>query len=192
MNYRLTTFLSLFIVYQSVAQTPDYDSIYFRNNCVVLDAKESIQEERADLIYQWTFAEDVIVYGETVEHCFDSLGAYDVVLSVVDPQVNTLFQEEWLFQITITESYKLSFGLNKEGGKMVTASSNLLFQNAPERVDFFWDFGDGTFDIGEEVAHEYAHGGSYLVRLLAKVEDQGEIINLAQTQTIIIEENEDI
>ncbi|MEP3389102.1 MAG: PKD domain-containing protein [Reichenbachiella sp.] len=192
MKYPIALIFSLFVISRSVAQTLDYDSVYLLNNCVVLDAKESIQEEREDLIYQWTFEKGEVAYGQIVEYCYDSLGTYEAVLSVIDPQVNALFQEEWFFQVTITENYNLSFGIKKQGGYFISAFPKLSFQNAPEQVDFFWDYGDGNFDVGKNVEHEFPKAGSYLVRLLARVEYQGEVINLVQTKTIVIEGYEGI
>jgi hypothetical protein len=33
------------------------------------------------------------------------------------------------------------------------------------KLDYFWNFGDGTFGIGPSVEHTYAHGGTYTVTL---------------------------
>ncbi|WP_176214831.1 PKD domain-containing protein [Reichenbachiella faecimaris] len=191
MKYLVVLILGVF-VNNSVAQTSDYDSVYLLNNCVVLDAKESIQADRADLIYKWTFANDTIKYGEVAAHCYDSLGTYDIVLSVIDPQANALFEEEWLFQVTIAENYRLSFELQRQGSNIISAIPTLSFQNAPNRIGYFWDFGDGKFATGEEVEHEYLQEGRYHVRLLAKVEGQDQIINLSLNRTIVIEGDEDI
>lgn len=184
--------LTLFAVGNVAAQFSDYDSTYLLNNCVVLDAKESIQEQREDLIYKWTFGEGATSHGEVVEHCYDSLGTYEVVLSIIDPLLNASFQEEWLFQVAITENYKLTLGVQKQGASGISFSSKLVYQNAPEEVNFFWDYGDGTFGIGEEVEHKYKREGQYQIRLLAKIEDQGAIIHLAQTRTIIIDGDDEI
>ncbi len=178
----LAVFMSSLIVFGQ----GDYDSIYLVRNCVILDAKESVQEEREDLIYKWNFGDGDEGHGEIVEHCYDSLGMYDVILSIIDPTVVSLFQNEWIFQVTITEDYQLSFGLS-QSELTVAVRSNLTYDEKPEAVSYYWDFGDGVFEYGDEVAHTYNAPGEYDVRLLSEVTNENDIINLSKTITIKIE-----
>ncbi|UXX80064.1 PKD domain-containing protein [Reichenbachiella carrageenanivorans] len=190
MKYLIAFILHFMISSYTVAQTADYDSVYLINNCVELDATGSVQEDRKDLVYQWTFGEGILKYGVKVNHCYSYLGTYEVVLSVIDPQINALFQKEWTCQVEVTENYHLSIDISKDVDKSITASSILSCPSTSGQSDFFWDYGDGTYDVGKEVIHKYPRAGSYSVRLLAQVIHQNDTINLVQTTTLSIQDDE--
>ena len=181
--------ISLFFTVASLAingQEVDYDSIYFLKNCIVLDARESIDEEREDLIYKWQFGDGEVDGGETVEHCYDSLGTYQVVLSIIDPSIVSQFQDEWIFEITISEDYLIGFDID-HSDKTISCKSKLTHDSNPDDMEFFWDYGDLQFGIGDEVSHRYDSAGNYPIRLLAMVTEGDETIELSASQTIKIQ-----
>lgn len=167
-------------------QSMDYDSLYLVRNCIVLDAKESVQEEREDLVYNWNFGDGSVGYGEVVEHCYDSLGTFNVVLSIMDPSVASMIPDEWEFDMIISEDYLLSFELKESKAQTIELTSDISFQSAPSEVSFFWDFGDGQYEMGEKAIHRYDSAGQYNIRLLAKIMNDDERISLSYTETIEI------
>ena len=181
--------LSLFILCLSVfnlaSAQSDYDSMYLVRNCIVLDARESTDEERADLIYRWEFGDGTKGYGQVVSHCFDTLGNYKVILSIIDPSLLLQFKDEWNFEITISEDYQLSFGI-VQSSLGITCRSGLTAKEQPDKVNYYWDYGDQNYSIGEEVSHTYHSPGSYQVRLLAEVFNGDDIIRLSNMKTIQI------
>ena len=177
--------LLLLIYNKAVGQQPDYDSLYLLKNCVTLDAKESVDEDRDDLIYKWQFGDGGEGSGQVVEHCYDSLGTYDVTLAIIDPSVVSLFQDEWNFEVTIKEDYLISFG-TKQKGLTVTCRSSLSYDEKPADVVYFWDYGDGKFQIGDEVSHTYDSAGTYTIRVLAQVTEDVEVIQLSTAKNVKI------
>lgn len=186
-RYIIVLFIQFFFYHQLIAQEVDYDSTILIRNCVVLDAKESIQEERDDLIYKWNFGDGAIGVGEVVEHCYDVLGTYEVNLTIVDPELLIMTDNEWLFEVVINADYSLSMGVNKGNKNKIRLSSNLAYQDKPDQVNYFWDFGDGNYGVGENLTHSYSEAGNYSVRLLAKVEFEGEILSISTKQKIQID-----
>ncbi|MEP5071053.1 MAG: PKD domain-containing protein, partial [Crocinitomicaceae bacterium] len=124
----ISTLLLLGVGHSIIGQNLDYDSLYLLKNCITLDAKESIDEDRADLIYKWQFGDGEEGSGQVVEHCFDSLGSYNVKLSIIDPSVVSIFQDEWNFEVTITEDYLISFA-TEQSGLAISCESFLTYDS---------------------------------------------------------------
>lgn len=185
-KYFMLVLVLLFPFSKGMAQLTDYDSIYLIRNCVILDAKESVQDERDDLIYTWTFGDGTVGSGEIVEHCYDSLGTYEVMLSIIDPTESVQFQDEWFYEVEIGEDYSISFGINSQQNKTLSMTSQLFYLDKPKAIQFFWDFGDGKYGIGEKIKHTYKNAGEYAIRLLARVDGEEEIVSLSKSKTIQI------
>lgn len=180
--------LSITLILLSVkvfGQQSDYDSIYFYQNCIILDAKESTDQQRDDLLYHWNFGDSTKLSGQIVEHCYDSLGTYEIVLSIADTTATSLFVDEWNFEMVIKEDYLLSFGYSQTGNE-VSFITNLKAKDQPEHVQYFWDFGNGLFDVGSETSHAFEKSGSFDIRLLAVIVNGDDQLELSSTKTIQI------
>ena len=182
---KILLFFSLIPYLTSNAQIKDYYSSILFKNCITLDAKESIQEERTDLIYNWQFGDGQSGQGEVIEHCYDSVGTYQVTLSIVDPSVVALFADEWNFEVTIEDDYNLSFQ-QVQNKNEVLFQSKLSSNEVPDEITYCWDFGDGNFAVGQTVTHQYKEDGNYQVRLMAEIKNSDEYLQLANSQSIVI------
>jgi hypothetical protein len=179
--------LSLLLVWTvAKTQTHDYDSTLLLKNCITLDAKESVDEERNDLIYNWKFGDGEEGIGQVVDHCYANLGTYTIELSVIDTTISSLFQEEWFYDVTIEKAYSITMNIRKESDLSIVCEPILSTSEKPELVAYFWDFGDGKYDVGDKVIHRYDTTGTFSIRLLAKVTAEDEVIKLSTTKSIKI------
>ena len=184
----LTLLIVAGFLVKAKSQQSDYDSLLLVRNCVILDAKESIQEERDDLIYQWSFGDGAEAYGEMVEHCYDKIGDYGVILSVIDPESEVLFHDDYHFEISVSGEFSLSFVVSASGSGIV-CQSKLNSRKKPKSVTYCWDFGDGHFGTGQVVSHQFDMPGQYNIRLYAEVAHDEGVEPLAQSKQVTIETN---
>lgn len=166
----------------------DYPSFVLNRNCIELDASQSVQEERIDLIYKWNFGDDTEQYGKLVAHCYDSKGTYPIILSVIDPITSGLHRNEWKFDVEIKDDFDLLFKIIESNTNTVTLSPSVNSIMEDFETIYFWDYGDGKFGIDSLHNHIYDEPGSYTIRLLAEITVPGEEpFNLSNTQQITIQ-----
>jgi len=143
--------------------------------------------------YFWDFGDNQTATGQFVEHTFSPspTGYYNVTLTTLtnnnssDSCVAVSVQQVWIS--------------NGGGGDCesyftydyVALSVNFnAFTNSPNYTFYTWEFGDGTTGSGEEITHNYANPGSYLVHLHAFdsvncVSDYTEWITLGDTVSVL-------
>jgi len=166
----------------------DYPDFVLNRNCIELDASQSIQEERKDLIYKWSFGDKTEQHGKIVEHCYNSKGAYQVILAVIDPITSALHNNEFKFEVEIKDDFELSFDISEPDKSQVTLSPSITSAMIDFNAVYFWDYGDGNFGTENQHDHLYDHSGNYTIRLLAEitVADE-EPLKLSNSQTITIQ-----
>ncbi len=121
--------------------------------------------------YLWTFGDDSLEITEDAEHFYALPGAYDVSHSIgtVD-QFQTACvagSAERVFvdgnTSTCDSSLFLDIDLGDGTSSLPFEAQVALLGEGLVITDPFWDYGDGTSDVGVSAAHIYAYPGEYQV-----------------------------
>ena len=122
--------------------------------------------------WHWDFGDGTIANIQSPTHTYQSLGTYQVCLSIWD---NNMCQSLFCDSIDVDTTNMLvtpQFSYVNIGNNMMlfnnmtTISSNLLRMETTN-IFYLWDFGDGTTSTMENPIHTYLDNGEYGVCLTA-------------------------
>jgi len=124
------------------------------------------------LLYLWTFGDDSLWIGQSAEHFYALPGAYDVSHSI--GTVDSLFQTACVAgsaervyvngnTSTCDSSLFLDLNLGDGMGVLPFEAQIAVLDGALVIAETFWDYGDGTSDVGISATHAYAYPGEYQV-----------------------------
>ncbi|MGD1845394.1 MAG: PKD domain-containing protein [Salibacteraceae bacterium] len=159
--------------------------------CYTLDASESVDSMRQDLVYEWDLGGKERVVGTVATACFTSPGYHKIWLSVRDTVTGTIdvkvhpeelyiepnlyFKVRGLHRMGTTlvfdGSHYLSGGTSKSFAWNHKDEYALLEANENENLitsrtrTLIWDFGDGTLRVGSKVPHVFRETGTYRITL---------------------------
>lgn len=111
--------------------------------------------------YNWEFSDGSQLTGSSVQHSFNTSGAFDLTLYTTDQNgcVDTSFTSSIAEIIGYADNFIASTN-SVCAGSSVTFTSNT---NGATSVD--WDFGDGNQGTGATVTHTYQNPGQYDVTM---------------------------
>ena len=116
--------------------------------------------------YFWDFGDNFTSSLENPEHSYTQSGVYNVTITVVDDsntsssRVSTLFIKDNLPPSPIIESLNIS-----KVGHVIEFSAHPTYDEDREIIEYFWDFGDGTYSNEETKKHIYLEEGEKTVIL---------------------------
>jgi outer membrane protein OmpA-like peptidoglycan-associated protein len=133
------------------------------------------------LNHEWDFGDKSKKEGTNVRYCFPGPGKYRINLDLTDKRTGNLFFRKLTYNIDIIEieqpfitSPDIAFtGENIEFNGLKSYCPGYTI------TGYFWDFGDGTYGIGEKADHKYVTNGEPDVKLglTLKSEKTGDIIS---------------
>ncbi|MFW6100980.1 MAG: PKD domain-containing protein [Bacteroidota bacterium] len=117
--------------------------------------------------YVWNFSDGAKVTGKEVTHCFPGPGKYRVQLNIEDKKTDSIYytQSDYEFVVEAKAEPHIrsrdAFIVNKE------MEFDGLRSELPglQKVDYYWDFGDGTLEDGSSANHTFKKKGNYRVTL---------------------------
>jgi len=140
-----------------------------------------IKEYEWDLNADTSFNPDYV--GEELTYEFDELGTHEVALRTTDTLGESNI-ETFEFEVTNLEpSISPQFTTEADVGDEVRFEVNT---DAPGDADIdqvIWDLGDGTYQTGHEIRHEYLISGEYDVTVIA-IDEAG--LTVSDTEEIIV------
>jgi hypothetical protein len=143
------------------------DSIQKNYYCFLFSEENYIENDSVRVRFEWSFSDGTILEGMEVEHCFDGPGRYTVLLKTIQTYADTNFVTETVTELELVDHEQVV--IDSPDSCMVndTVSFSGLDYNLPGFLanEYFWDFGDGTLEIGAELSHVYTEPGSYTVQL---------------------------
>lgn len=140
---------------------------------VRFDATASSSPNGAIVSYDWNFADGESGEGRTAEHTFTEKGIYPVVLTVTDASnaVARVTHNVQALSLPPLASFSYSPYMAPKGSAVTFDASGSTDPDG-EIVDYLWDFGDGSTDVGAIVDHVFATAQKYTVRLTV-IDDDG-------------------
>jgi PKD repeat protein len=130
----------------------------------------------------WHFGDSTTSTGQNVGHTYPGPGSYYACMTEIDPATGATLCS-YCTTITVSSNGNCSFSVTSSPGNpsVVTFTGNSLIGTS-----FFWDFGDNSTGVGQNITHTYASPGVYNVCLSIGV---GGVITCTYCQTITIPGN---
>lgn len=130
---------------------------------------DSSASEGSNLIYIWNFADDtepITTTMPTVEHVYDSLGCYDVILTAMNSQGNDSTMQEICLITAPTANFSSTSPVD-EFYRQIDFTDTSNFGGDADGVTCDWQFGDGQSEVLNppcHTSHDY-DWGTYHVSL---------------------------
>ncbi|MFY0607485.1 MAG: PKD domain-containing protein [Cyclobacteriaceae bacterium] len=162
----MTNFAFLLWFAMILSSNEDFPSVIESRSCVVLDLGLSVQFENKNLIYLWDFGDGQTGSGLLAEHCYDSAGTYEAVLSIIEPKSGHKFSDDFFVEVEIRPDVSLEINRNSDQTAWVGEVKGL---DSSIAVDYFWSVAGQVF-IGSSLMKDEITA-SDTIRLLARFND---------------------
>ena len=157
---------------------------------VLLDGSESTDDTGIET-FEWDLGDGTTASGVTaVEHTYEAPGEYQVTLTVTDAEG---LADTALEVISVNEPNLPPEAVIEADATAVKPGQEIIFDGSGSSdadgylIDFQWDLGDGSTDLGDTITHSYAEPGLYLVTL--RVTDDAGAVSDA-TVEVTVEDDE--
>ena len=114
--------------------------------------------------WNWDFGDGTTSTLQNPSHTYSSVGTFTVSLTVVNFSTGCDYTTTTLIRVANEQALftASSLELCRNSSTRFTATS---MQGSPAIVSFEWNFGDGSFDTGNNIIHTYIQKGLYTVSL---------------------------
>lgn len=152
----------------TIIRKTDCKELVDNSYCYQFLEENAVKYDTVPFLYKWKFGDGSTGVGAVVEHCYSGPGKYIVQLDVVNlvtketiynEKTDTLILEN-VEQPYITGPDKFSPGKNI---KLNAKETNLPGWNIDR---YYWNFGDETIAVGEQVDKIYSKQGIYNIQLI--------------------------
>ncbi|MHA1266981.1 MAG: PKD domain-containing protein [Candidatus Helarchaeota archaeon] len=149
------------------------DKTVVEDDIVFFDGSASYDTNGYIVYYSWDFGDGTFGAGVNPQHQYTTAGVYTVTLEVIDDEGLT-DSDELLVTVNNIEPLAIA-GPDQEtivGESILFDGSNSL--DTPSDLpllSYYWDFGDGTSEIGMTTFHRYTECGEYTVTLTVTDDD---------------------
>ena len=150
--------------FPAFSECPDQQDESF---CYYFSETGSLDLDTTSLKYEWDFGDGNKVRNIEAEHCYAETGSYIVSLNVIDTLTGEVYFSEATYDLIIEpieQPYITAIDTAKVNER-IEFDSELSAIRSFEPEEYFWDFGDGNLEKGEEVNHTYTSPGVYFIRL---------------------------
>ena len=166
------------------------DSLQKNSYCYRFFEANAVKLDTVPFRYEWKFGDGNIAVGPVVEHCFNGPGTYFVqldVLNLVTGEITYNEKQDTLVLRDIEQPYITGPDTIYTGKKLKLDAKST---NLPgwKIAQYYWNFGDETFDIGIEVDKLYKKSGIYNIQLIvtSEPEEGGKIREGCVSKNIIV------
>ncbi len=143
--------------------------------------------------YEWDFGDGHKIRAEKCRYCFSKPGSYPVKLNIIEKNSGELFYNHATYTLTVEDPP----GLYITGSDMAATDDEMILDASKsylkdhELLGFFWAFGDGTYNRGKRVKHNYKKEGTYTLELgvTARNTKTLKIEKFKLEKTIVVKDN---
>ena len=127
------------------------------------------------VIYEWEFSDGTIKSGLRVEHCFPGAGKYWAKLNIIDNSITYTFYTQTSMEFELVDHIQAYITCNDVG----IIESDMEFSGLKSYLpgynteEYVWDFGDGNFNTGPDIIHQFNEPGIYDVKMGVKDYSEG-------------------
>jgi len=119
------------------------------------------------VVYEWEFSDGTKIRGLIVEHCLPGAGNYWAKLNIVDNSTSNTFFTQTSMEFELVDHIQ-PYISSREAGII---NSSMQFSGQESYLpgfsieEYVWDFGDGIFNTGPDIEHQFENTGIYAVKL---------------------------
>ena len=132
---------------------------------VTFDGSTTVNPDTTISEYRWDFGDGETARGEIVQHEYESIGNYQVRLSVLDSAGSTSTINRTIEVTAVPEAGFAYEPTQPMQGQTVRFDASRSTDLDDDIVSYAWDFGDGSMSQGSAVTHEFDRYGEYPVTL---------------------------
>jgi outer membrane protein OmpA-like peptidoglycan-associated protein len=150
-----------------IPQLFDCDTMLENNYCFEFWDEQYPDIDSIPVVYEWEFSDGTKKKGLRVEHCLPGAGKHWAKLNIIDNTTNDLFITQSTIEFEL-EDHIQPYIISKETEIInETMEFSGLNSNLPgySIEEYVWDFGDGAFETGPEVEHQFITTGVHAIKL---------------------------
>lgn len=134
-----------------------------------LDASDT-----SSLVHEWTFGDGTRERNLKAKHCYSSPGNYLVQLNIIQKVSGEIFSSEASYTLSVEQPKQLVINCRDTlvAGKEHLISSEKSCLKDYEINNVYWSFGDGKYNHGAYVKHNYRKPGAYNLQLWVTARNQ--------------------
>ena len=142
------------------------------NYCYRFTEENSIKYDSVPFLYKWDFGDGDTASGVMVEHCYRDPGKYIYHLDVVNLVTNEVINNEKTDTLIVLEEIQpyITSPDTSSMGKLIRLDASETNLPGWNIVQFYWNFGDETIDVGEKVEKTFSRPGTYNIQLIVTTE----------------------
>jgi len=171
----------------------DIPEYAYENETVQIKAINVVDDEFDidNLKFRWTLDTgngQVIKNGTEISYSWSNSGNMPITLTVMDDQMALSTDTEF---IEIKNKAPIAnFSIEPKKivleDQQITVNASLSYDtpNDMDSLQYYWDFGDGTFDTGSALDHIYRESGNYTITLYV-LDNDGAIGNISKNITVM-------
>ncbi len=144
------------------------------------------------LQYRWLLGDGNVVTGSEIQYAWRYAGTYTITLQVLDDQLAMNYETTEImitntppiaeFEVVSDQGLETYHAVEDET-LVFNASATQDTTSDYQKLQYYWDFDDGTVGRGREIHHTYYESGLYIIKLLV-MDDDGASSTLEKTITI--------
>jgi len=148
------------------------DTLQENSYCYRFMEENAAKLDTTPFRYEWKFGDGSKAVGPVVEHCYEKPGAYLVQLDVVNLITKEVLYNEKSDSLIITdiEQPYITAPELAGAGQVLRLNADKTYLPGWNIVQYYWNFGDETIQIGKEVDKTYLKPGVYNIQMIVTEE----------------------
>lgn len=117
--------------------------------------------------YDWVINDTLTIPGHDIKLCFPGPGDYHIAFNVTNKLIDTVMYDVATYNLNLQliEQPVINAPDTVQVGQTIIFSAKDSYWNRWDIEGYYWDFGTGVQDKGQEVRYQYMHPGNYTVIL---------------------------
>ncbi|MGZ4046337.1 MAG: PKD domain-containing protein [Bacteroidia bacterium] len=131
-------------------------------------------KDTSHLTYEWSFGDGTKTRSLKTRHCFTRPGDYVIQLNIIEKVSGQIFQSEASYILTVDppEQLHIDCGDTVLAGKEIIINSSKSALKGYDIHKMYWSFGDGKYNDGALVKHNYKKEGAYTLELWVEAKNK--------------------
>ena len=152
------------------------------------DGSSSFDKDGDSLVYTWDFGDGRTAKGKNVSHRYAKGGTYKATLNIDDGRAMGCSSSSSTVVVDVNSTPNADINAEDVScvGKSVKFDGSLSADPDGDRLNYTWDFGDGTTASGANTKHSYEKGGLYKVTLFVDDGKESDCSGSTQAQYVTV------
>jgi hypothetical protein len=166
----------IYLFYTWIPDFSDSKKPVVKNSFCYTFFEESIEEssDTSSFVHEWDFGDGQKKRSIKARHCYSQPGAYLVQLNIIQKVSGEIFRSEASYTLNVDPPKELVINCRDTiiAGKEELISSERSSLKDYDINDIYWCFGDGKYNNGTCVKHNYKKPGAYNLQLWVTAKNQ--------------------